>query len=629
MLLFKINMANQMKNKNRIIKSNIVKSVYTLLTVVLLATLNSCSEDILDKQPLDTLSEGNVFNDPVFLQGYVYNIYNGIKPPWSPGTGGYIGLTDIAAYAPDTHNRAGGFRDYLEGLLSPDNVTSLTNIWAEEYDYIRKANIFFEKVEGSEIDPTDLDHMKGQVHALRAWMYFELIRTYGGVPLITTSFQLDDESFDITRNTYDECAQFVLSECDMAIQLLDGASSDPGRISKGAAMALKARMLLYMASPLNNPSNDQSKWQAAATAIKAVIDMGYTLHDTHEDLFKRPIKTNEIIFGKDYTPENRIPDWGYNYDFWPSGFDARQRLMPTQHFVNMFQLTNGEYPYEDDGVTVNAASGYDPQNPNVNRDPRYYSYILYPGAGPVNINDGSKSTVRLYEYWEDANPNADNAPPYQNPNTVDPINGQELFDFGRDSKTYWVKGLTPFHWRVQTGYTFKKLLDFEGPRASFDYHYAQATPYMRLAEFYLNYAECQIALGDEALAREYINKIRQRASVNMPDITSSGVDLVRDYRNERAIELHLEDTRFYDLMRWKAGPGYVDKTVRGLTSVTMDWTGAQPGDLLGTLHYTYGEITEADDRNAWPGDHYYLFPIPREEIQRSNNALEQNPGYGN
>ena len=114
----------------------------------------------------------------------------------------------------------------------------------------------------------------------------------------------------------------------------------------------------------------------------------------------------------------------------------------------------------------------------------------------------------------------------------------------------------------------------------------------------------------------------------MPDITSTGDDLVRDLRNERAVELHLEDMRFFDLMRWKAAPGNVDLwPIRGLTSVLMDWSAASPGDLLGDLSYTYGEIDGADPRAPWPGDYYYLLPIPREEIQRSNNNIVQNPGY--
>jgi len=611
-----------MKRYN-LIKISILRKAFLIVAAIL--SIVSC--DVLNKKPLDTISEENVFNDATFLQNYVYNVYNGIKPPWSPGTGGYLGLTDIGVYAPDTHNRSGGFRNYSEGLMSPDNITDLTNIWAQEYYHIKNANIFFEKIEGSQIKEEELAPLRGEVHLLRAWMYFELIRTYGGVPIITSSFELDAENFDVERNTYDECAQFVLDECEEAISLLPETAS-PGKLSQAAAMGLKARMLLYMASPLNNPTNDLSKWQAAEVATKAVIDLGYTLHETHADLFFQPIKEDETIYGRTFTAGSRIPDWGYNYDFWPSGFDARQRVMPTQKFINMFQLTNGEYPYLEDGVTVNPASGYDPQNPNVNRDPRYYSYILYPGAGPVNIIDGAKSTQRLYEYWEDANPNPNNDPPYQNPNKVDPFNGQELFDFGRDSKTYWVKGLTPFHWRVQTGYTFRKLLDFNGPRASFDFDYSQSTPFMRLAEFYLNYAEIHIALGNEDIAREYINRVRSRPSVNMPDITSTGDDLVRDYRNERAIELHLEDTRFFDLVRWKAGPGNIDKyPIRGLTSVTMDWTGAQEGDATGVFNFEYGNVPDVDERVPWPGDHYYLFPIPQEEIKRSNNKIEQNPGY--
>ena len=572
------------------------QALMLLLTAFVITAIASCDHDVLDKKPLDAISEDAVFSDAGFLQSYVYNVYNGIKPPWSPGTGGYEALTDIAVSQPETHDKAAGIRQYLEGNISPDNVTNLTNIWNEEYSYIRKANIFFEKTETSKIDTATLNPMKGEMHFIRAWMYFELLRTFGGVPIVTKSFQLDETKFDVPRNTYAEGAAFVLKECDNAITLLPSGKPASGKIGRTAAMGLKARMLLYMASPLNNPSNDKAKWQAAETATKAVIDAGFTLHPTHDDLFLRPLKTAEIIFGKSFTPGTRIPDWGYNYDYWPSGFDARQRIMPTQNFVNMFQLKNGEYPYLADGVSINPASGYDPQKPNLDRDPRYYTSVVYPGAGPFNINDGAKSTVRTYEYWEDANPNPNNVAPYANPNTKDPKNGQNLFDFGRDSKTYWVKGLTPFHHRVQTGYTFRRLCDFSGPRASYDFDYNQVVTFMRLPEFYLNYAEIQIALGNEGLAREYINKVRKRPSVNMPDITSSGANLVRDYRNERAIELHLEDFRFFDLMRWKAAPGNVDITVRGLTSVTMDWTGVQPGNLLGKLNFTYGVIAEAEKR---------------------------------
>jgi hypothetical protein len=412
-----------------------------------------------------------------------------------------------------------------------------------------------------------------------------------------------------------------LSELDKAAEMLDGEDMPTGRANKGAALALKARLLLYMASTLNNPSNDISKWQAAATAHEAVFAEGYSLHPDYEQVFKEPIKTEEVIFGREFTGPNGTESeafglaWGYNYDLWPSGFDAQQKVMPTQQFVNMFQMTNGEYPYVDDNFTLNPASGHDPQNPFVDRDPRFYVSVLYPDA-PVHIDDGAKTTDRTYEYWEDANPDI----PNENPNLTDPINGQQLFDFGRDSETYFDMGLTPFHWNVQTGYTFRKLLDFEGPRASTDYDYNYILPWIRLGELYLNYAEIQIALGNEESARGYINMVRSRPSVNMPPITATGEELTEVYRKERAIELVLEDHRFFDLLRWKAAEGNMDiNPVYGLSSVKRDWSDE------GKFEFEYGPVNT--QRAAWPGDYYYLLPIPRDEVNRSNGEIEQNPGY--
>jgi hypothetical protein len=588
-----------------------------LLLLVISATfVSSCSEDMLDQTPLYAISEDDVFNDAVFLDGYLSNVYNGIKRHHVPEAGGYIGLTDLALLQVQTNRIGSVGEEYLTGAMTAENVNTLTqDLWAHQYGFISKANIFFEQIESSEIAPEDLTPLTGQMRFLRAYMYFELIRHFGGVPLITTSFGLDAETFEVARNTYDECTTFILSELELAITELKSSSEvRSGRSSKEAAMALKAKMLLYMASPLNNPGNDVSKWQAAAIATKAVIDAGYTLHAEFKDVFHDPVKEEEIILARSYTAINRVSSgggWGHNYDFWPSGFDANQRVTPTQTFVNSFQMSNGEYPYLADGITVNPVSGYDPQNPNVDRDPRYYTSVLYSG-GIVTIFDGAKSAERAYEYWEDKNPEVEQ----ENPDW----DGNKTFDFGKDSKTYWVAGKTPFHWNIQTGYTFKKLTDFTGPRASWDHDYDQVTSYFRLPEIYLNYAEIQLALDNEDLARQYINMVRQRASVNMPDVISTGADLVRDYKNERIVELHLEDTRFYDLMRWKEAGGTVDlNPTRGITSLTKDWSNN------GLLEYEYGVIT--DNRSTWPGDFYYLFPIPRDEINKSNNALIQNPGY--
>lgn len=593
--------------------------VFTVMSMVIL----SCSDDLLEKTPLDLISEEAVFNDVTFLTNYVNGNYRGIKPHFEPDAGGLSGLTDIAIMQDETYQISGAALQYLNGDMTADLVSDLTaDLWSVSYDYIRRVNIFFEETAESNIDPERLGVLTGETKFQRAYIYFELLRHFGGVPLLTSSVPLNESlTFEVKRSSYNEVANFVIAELDEAATLLDGVDMPSGRASREAALALKARMLLYMASPLNNPGNDISKWEAAAAAHEAVFAEGFSLHDDYQQLFKEPLKTEEIIFGREYTGPNGTESvafglaWGYNYDFWPSGFDAHQKVMPTQRLINKYQMTNGEYPYLDENFTVNPASGYDPQDPFVDRDPRFYVSILYPDA-PVNIVDGAKSTTRTYEYWEDANPGI----PDENPNKVDPMNGQELFDFGRDSRTYWVEGRTPFHWNIQTGYTFRKLLDFDGPRASVDFDYNYITPWIRLAEMYLNYAEIQLALGDESKARQYINMVRSRASVNMPAISSSGADLERDYRNERAIELLLEDHRFFDLMRWMAGPEYVDiNPVNGLDGVTRDWSDG------GKFSFSYGPISTT--REAWPGDFYYLLPIPRDEINRTSGALEQNPGY--
>ena len=107
--------------------------IYLLLFAVLTAGVISCERDLLDKKPLDTLTDDAVFSDAVFLQDYVYNVYNGMKPIWMPGTGGFEALTDVAVSQPETHDRAAGIRQYIQGTISPDNVTDLTNVWNDEY----------------------------------------------------------------------------------------------------------------------------------------------------------------------------------------------------------------------------------------------------------------------------------------------------------------------------------------------------------------------------------------------------------------------------------------------------------------------------------------------------------------
>ena len=226
---------------------NLIKIILVLVTF--LAT--SCSKDYLEKKPLDAIPEENVFNDATLLSHYVTQNYNSVR--------------DLRLFLPrcsvtDDALRANGSLNcntYLTGQMTPDNVDLLTaDIWKYEYEFLRKINLFFEKVETSDIEPTLLDIMKGEMHFIRAWIYFDLLRVFGGVPIIIKTFSLTEESFELPRNTYEEVVEFIIQELDMAISTLPSRTGmDNGRANLESALALKGRTLMYAASPLFNPDN--------------------------------------------------------------------------------------------------------------------------------------------------------------------------------------------------------------------------------------------------------------------------------------------------------------------------------------------------------------------------------------
>src|SRR5690606_5976507 len=214
---------------------------------------------------------------------------------------------------------------------------------------------------------------------LRAYFYAELFRRWGGVPILKEPLDIN-EDMQIPRNTAAEVVKFIVDECDKAADLLD-VEHPPihlGRASKGSALALKSRVLLHFASPLHNPSNDAQVWQRAADAAKEVIDLDYyQLHTNYKNLFHTRV-SREIIFQRtsnytDFTLQTFVPSHG-----------GQVGITPLQNLVDMYEMTNGELPFleENPGLspTINPASGYNPDNPYVNRDPRFYMSILYNGS---------------------------------------------------------------------------------------------------------------------------------------------------------------------------------------------------------------------------------------------------------
>lgn len=553
--------------------------VFISICFVILSSLTiSCTKDVLDKAPLDSYTDQSVWSDLKLAEAFANNLYNVLpnaEHNWDNTTNRSWALSSACDEA---YNK---FNDYNaqimnSGSLTPDNLGNY-DIWSQTFSTIQNCNIFLANIDNVPGDDAWRSRLIGEVTYLRAYAYFKLIRDYGGVPIMTTPFDLNS-NYDVPRSTYDQCVDFISSELDNAADLLPVTQSDQnwGRATKAAAMALKSLVLLYDASPQWNPSNDETKWQKASDAAKAVIDLDafHLYTDKYEDIFTT--KNPELIMVR---PTNKQYMWsafqGVEMFLSPSGFHGWASFAPSQNLVDAFGTADGK-------DITDPTSGYDPQNPYVNRDPRFNADIVYDGR------------------------------PYGNPAfsqdryAVGSTNKAEFFEGGLDSPQGWDT------WNNSvTRYTFRKYCD-----TTYNFNSETQTNKFwiisRLSEIYLNYAEAQFYLGHEAVTREYLNMLRERAGIESPlPETMSGTELENKIRNERQVELCLEGHRYYDVRRWKIADVTENKPLMGVV-ITKDASGKRT--------FTY---TKVQDRIFKP--QHYLLPIPRDETNRTK--LEQNPGY--
>ena len=586
-----------------------MKKILKLQLIGILALALACSGESLELKPLDAIAKEDVYNDVNLLTAYVNASY-----AWMPrfSNGQRMGTDPLADHAYLKADRGEGVPQYSRNTLDALTVETVTkNAWRDSYRAIRHINSYFEGIKESKIPKAQLNPLTGQMHFLRAYYHFDVMRYYGGVPIIDKRFGIGDKKFDVPRSTVEEVINFIIKELDTATPLLK-ADAPRSRASKAAAMALKGRVLLYAASPLLNATNDQVKWQKAAVANKAVMDLGgYPLADNYRSIFlSRPSISNEIIFTREFNLENSQGAWGgANTMYWPNGYRGWHSVSPNQQFVDLFEMKNGETPYLTDGSNdgkkaVNPKSGYDPQDPYKDRDPRLTDIVLY---------NGVEFRGRKVEYWVDI---------YKDDGVTQKPVAKKGCDNcqtgGKDTRF----GPVYSHEPSKTNYAYRKLTDPTTEPVAGAAPTQEFTPdiQFRKTEFYLNYAETQIALGNEAAAQDAINKVRARKSVGMPPIpaTVTGPELVRAYRRERAIELSLEGHRFFDIRRWKIGDKVMGKTMYGVEIERLS---------SGKLVYTYGaKIAEGTPLRKWD-DRLYWLPIPDREIKASNNALKQNPGY--
>jgi starch-binding outer membrane protein, SusD/RagB family len=612
-----------------------MKLIISSLSLILLFA--ACNDDFLDKKPADKLSAGNVWEDPGLIQLFMNDMYRKIGHGYSICP--LSCFVDEAVFTPNW-----GAEDFNNCLLSPDNLYYWTgdpvvNLmqWNELYKSIRNVNTFFENYDPSVVSyEVQQKRFIGEAYFFRAYYYHWLTFLYGGVPIIEKVYGLGDD-YSVTRNTFEECVNYIVVACDSAIQYLpENYNEDPtnkGRATQGAAMALKARTLLYAASELyNNTSwaagydhpeligyqggDRTARWREAKDAAKAIIDAGwYSLYKPDPaatdsvalnfiELFTS-LSSTEDIFLRYFTLTDQGYEWNeYNPGkfYGPNGYHNWGNNTPTLQLVDAYEMKDGSaFDWEN---PVHAA------NPFSNREPRFYATILYNGAkwrqrttdvmtvDPIGLID--TKTSELYK-----------VPPESNP--ADTIQ----IAYGIDTRN------SPYEdWNgTYTGFYMRKFIVEE-----LDGQYTiQEVPwrFYRYTEVLLNYAEACIELGEEDEARTYINMIRRRAGI--PEISSSvtGDELRQKCRHERRIELAFENHRFFDVRRWMiASEAY--QTVQGLeTYYPLAGHTEDNQTIPGTPRYTPYESTP--QARSWL-DRAYFFPIWRDEMNK-NLLLIQNPFY--
>lgn len=544
-----------------------MKKIKYVFVLIISVVFTSCN-DILNIEPKDRIT--GIWINEALVESYVNGMYNSLQHGYCEAL--WASLTDEMH---DVHNNGGAWT-VQRGELTSDNISTLGttttpyfNKWGYAYARIRDINEFFDQIESSDFEDETKDRLKGEMKFIRAYLYSELLWRYGDVPLITQVFALDDDYTAVTRDSYDKVVDFIVNELDEASVLLSKSEIKKGRATPDATLALKSRVLLYAASPLNNPSNDRTKWEKAAQAAENLIDKGYTLYPDYKNLFMED--NNEIIFGRYFTISlnHNINGLSGTNSLYGGGHNH-----PTENLVMDYEMVNGELPYSLDAsnkIIVNPASGYDPKNPYLNRDPRFYASILYDGC--------------IFQDHE-----------------------VETFDGGIDSP---LSSVVPWN-ATMTGYYLYKFIDpYKSVNLRTEDKSTNPWIYFRYGEILLNYAEAKFELGDEDVARKYVNLVRAR--VNMPPVNASGIDLRNKIRHERRIELAFEGHRFFDVRRWEILEEVSTKQILGM-QIRKAANGEKSYDIKVVAPVAYY-------------DQHLKLPIPRTEIDKSGGALTQNRGY--
>ena len=505
----------------------------------------SCNKKFLDRQPLDEYSESSLWTSAKDAEAAL----NGCYSRWEDGS--WIFYMDCAS--------DNAFNPYpWEGYSMLGNASQLTsnNTGNDKWSFntIQKCNWFLANVDKTPMDESLKARMKAEARFLRAYRYYLLSQLYGDVPLVTANISTE-EANKITRNSKAEVVQFVIDELTAAAADLPDSftGEDKGRATSGAAWALKARVELF-----------NERFQDCITSCDKIMSK-YSLFNSYTDLFRIQNENNsEIILDVEYIA-NDIPLYNLGVLVTESS-GGWWSVNPTQSLVDSYEMSNGK--------TINeAGSGYDPDDPYKNRDPRLAASIIYPGA--------------LYQG-----------------NYFDPLSPASIDYYAAYSYTaYAPKKYTP------------NLSDFGDMWNS-----GLNIPVIRYAEILLSYAESKIELNQiDNSVYEALNAIRTRAGMpTVDEIVYNNVTKMRELvRRERRVELAMEGLRWFDIQRWKTGGTALNGPVYGSRLGVVD---------PATGHLTLTSERIISEQRTFDESKNYLWPIPQREID-INKSLEQNNGY--
>lgn len=613
--------------------------------LILLITLVSC-EDFLDKKPSALLTADDVFGNATQFQKFNDDIYTYLHywpGDWACqsfgglgriGYSSFEGATDLAEASRDVAGTNAGFNLGNWSKNAFGMQVELIWPWTGSYAAIRRCNVVLEKVDAvPNLSPEKRNGYKGEALFLRAFFYSELVKRYGGVPYITKSLSID-ENMDLPREPYDTCVMKIVRDLDAAIPYLPAvqtqATTDYGRPTIGAALALKAKNLLYAASPLNtepytvsigdrNPdlyfvevpnteAEKHQKWIDAARAAYAVIEhaestangkKNYELikpFTNYKDIFYGdPSNTmKEVIYSRvdgkwSFGGGKAITGWIGFADYGASkGYGGSAGTYPTQNLVDMFEMADGSIPilgYQGgDGTKpiINPTSGYTEQNMWKNRDPRLKQVVLC---------NQDKWQDRSVQMWFDKD----------NPS----VSGSEM----KDARDY-----------CTTGYLCKKMWP-EDLRSGGSASVTMNWIWIRYADVLLWYAEAMNqafgpdvdGLGNGRNARWALNEVRTRAT--MPNVVATTKEQFHErLMNERAVEFVYEEQRWWDVIRYKKGVEIFGQPIYGVRNIRTS-----------TSPLTF-EITRRKLENRTFKDYMHIYPIPYTELEKSPK-LKQNLGW--